>query len=147
MNDKRIPRREFGKLITIGGAAAAAASALQIASCGAKSDPAVVIAHADEIPVGGSKVFPYPANDKPCYLIRPAADTYLAFSRLCTHNQCPVFYASPDNQFNCPCHGGVFSAIDGRVLAGPPPKPLPQLRLERRNTEIVATGFLPPPTS
>jgi Rieske Fe-S protein len=141
----KIPRREFTKLITIAGAAAAGAGALSVVGCsGSKNDPAVVIAHADEIPVGGSKVFAYPANDKPCYLIRPAADTYLAFSRLCTHNQCPVFYNAGDNQFDCPCHGGVFSATDGRVLDGPPPKPLPQIRLERRGSDIVATGFLSP---
>jgi Rieske Fe-S protein len=141
VSDNDVSRREFTKLITIAGAAGA--GALVSIGCAPKADPVVVIAHADEISVGGSKVFPYPANDKPCYLIHPAANTYLAFSRLCTHNQCPVFYSAPDKQFNCPCHGGVFSAADGRVLAGPPPKPLPQLRLERRGAEIVANGFLP----
>ena len=143
-----IPRREFTKLITIAGVATAGASALTVAGCGgAKPDRAVAIAHADEIPVGGSKVFAYPENDKPCYLIRPAADTYLAFSRLCTHHMCPVFYSAADNQFDCPCHGGVFSATDGRVLAGPPPRALPQIRLERRGPDIVATGFVPAPTT
>ncbi len=144
----RIPRREFNKLITIAGAGVAAgAAALSSVGCGAKHDAAVVIAHVDEIPVGGSKVFAYPANDKPCYLIRPAADTYLAFSRLCTHHQCPVSYVAEDNEFDCPCHGGVFSAADGRVLAGPPPEPLPQVRIERRGTDILANGFVVVPTS
>jgi Rieske Fe-S protein len=130
-----------------GAGVAAGAGALSSVGCGPKADPAVVIARVDEIPVGGAKIFAYPANDRPCYLIRPAADTYLAFSRLCTHNQCPVTYVAEENQFDCPCHGGVFSASDGRVLDGPPPKPLPQVRLERRGAEIVANGFVVAPAT
>jgi Rieske Fe-S protein len=106
-------------------------------------NPVKVIAQAGEIPVGGSKIFTYPADDRPCFLLRPAAETYLAFSRLCTHHTCPVFYHSEENIFACPCHGGIYSATTGAVLDGPPPKPLPQVILERRGNDIVATGFVP----
>jgi Rieske Fe-S protein len=105
--------------------------------------PVKVIAQAGEIPVGGSKIFTYPVDDRPCYLLRPAQDTYLAFSRLCTHHTCPVFYRSADNIFACPCHGGIYSATTGAVLDGPPPRALPQVILERRGNDIVATGFVP----
>jgi arsenite oxidase small subunit len=104
--------------------------------------PTKIIAQADEFPVGGSKIFTYPADDRPCFLLRPAEETYLAFSRLCTHHTCPVFYRPEANIFTCPCHGGIFSATNGAVLDGPPPKPLPQLILERRGNDIVAIGFL-----
>ena len=97
--------------------------------------------------MGGSTVFAYPEDDRPCFLLRPAEDTYLAFSRLCTHHTCPVFYRPEQNVFACPCHGGVFSATTGKVLEGPPPKPLPQVMLERRGDEIVATGFVPTQSS
>jgi Rieske Fe-S protein len=30
----------------------------------------------------------------------------------------------------CPCHEGYFSAADGSVLSGPPPKPLLALTAE-----------------
>jgi Rieske Fe-S protein len=100
-----------------------------------------VIAQAESVPVGGSLVFQYPKDGDPCILIRPAADTYLAFSRLCTHNSCPIFYRHDLNEFICPCHNGVFSAADGSVLQGPPPRPLPRIQLERRGSEIVATGL------
>ena len=103
-----------------------------------------IIAQAGEIPVGGSKIFTYPADDRPCFLLRPAEDTYVAFSRLCTHHTCPVFYQPADRIFTCPCHGGIFSADNGAVLDGPPPKPLPQVILERRGDNIVATGFVVP---
>jgi Rieske Fe-S protein len=106
-------------------------------------NPVKVIAQAGEIPVGGSKIFTYPADDRPCFLLRPTAETYLAFSRLCTHHTCPVFYHSEENIFACPCHGGIYSATTGAVLDGPPPKPLPQVILERRGNDIIATGFVP----
>ncbi|MGA8034517.1 MAG: Rieske (2Fe-2S) protein [Candidatus Acidiferrales bacterium] len=136
MTERKLQRREFTKLIAIAGA-----TAFTGAGCGETPDPVVVIAKSGEIPVGGSKVFAYPSNDKPCFLLHPEADKYIAFSRLCTHHMCPVFYVTENNEFDCPCHGGVFSATDGRVLAGPPSKPLPQIRLELRGTDILATGI------
>jgi Rieske Fe-S protein len=86
-------------------------------------------------------IFQYPGDENPCILIRPAEETYLAFSRLCTHNSCPVFYAPGQNEFACRCHGGVFSASDGSVLQGPPPRPLPRILLNRLGDEIIATGI------
>lgn len=107
------------------------------------SYPIKVVARAGEIPVGGSMVFSYPQDDRPCFLLRPAEDTYLGFSRLCTHHTCPVFFRPEQNVFACPCHGGVFSATNGAVLEGPPPKPLPRVIVERRGDDIVAMGFVP----
>jgi Rieske Fe-S protein len=40
----------------------------------------------------------------------------------------------------CPCHHGYFSAKDGSVLQGPPPRPLPRILLERHGQELVAIG-------
>ena len=141
--DKRkLPtRRDVNRALAL----AAGSAALPILGCGKKAVPAIVIPKAGELEVGGSLVFSYPEPDKPCYLIRPAADTYRAFSRLCTHHQCPVFYSAADNQFPCPCHGGAFSAANGVVLAGPPPTALPQLKLERKGSDLIAVGFLPAP--
>lgn len=106
------------------------------------ANPPRVIAHTNEIPVGGSLVFQYPSESDPCILIQPTAGTYLAFSRLCTHNSCPIFYRSDLNEFICPCHNGAFSAADGSVLQGPPPKPLPRISIELRGSDIVATGLV-----
>lgn len=39
-------------------------------------------------------------------------------------------------RFYCPCHEGPFSAEDGRVLARPPPKPLPRHPVEIRGGEV-----------
>jgi nitrite reductase/ring-hydroxylating ferredoxin subunit len=138
----RITRRGFNRWLSFGGALAALGALVAYWRERTPSYHEKAIARVGEIPVGGSKVFAYPEDDRPCFLLRPADDTYLAFSRLCTHHTCPVFYRPEENGFACPCHGGMFSATTGAVLGGPPPKPLPQVMLERRGDEIVATGFV-----
>jgi len=107
-----------------------------------KTYPAIPVAKAGEIPVGGSKIFTYPSDIEPCILLRPAEETYVAFSRTCTHASCPVHFQSDANRLICPCHQGAFSAADGSVLYGPPPTPLPRILLERRGDNIFATGVV-----
>lgn len=51
-------------------------------------------------------------------IIRSGSDTYLAFSKICTHQGCTVTYDAADNELPCPCHGSVFSTT-GAVLKGP----------------------------
>ena len=46
-----------------------------------------------------------------------------AFSAKCTHEGCTVQYVAADALIWCACHNGKFS-LDGRVLSGPPPRPL-----------------------
>ena len=103
------------------------------------------IARTDEIPVGGSKLFRYPTDVDPCILIRLATDGFAAYSQSCTHLKCPVYFKSEWNQLVCPCHDGLFSAEDGRVLAGPPQRPLPSHPIEVRDQEIWVSP--PRPTS
>jgi Rieske Fe-S protein len=107
-----------------------------------KNYPVRVVAQAAEIPVGGSKIFTYPTEIEPCILLHPTADTYVAFSRTCTHASCNVFYHPEENLLLCPCHQGQYSAADGTVIAGPPPRPLPRVILERRGQDLVAVGLL-----
>jgi len=102
--------------------------------------PAQVIARAGEIPVGGTKIFQYPTDVAPCILVRTGDADYVAYSRICTHNSCPVFYRPDENGLECRCHNGLFSIIDGAVLAGPPPRPLPRILLEVRGNDILAVG-------
>jgi cytochrome b6-f complex iron-sulfur subunit len=51
-------------------------------------------------------------------IIRSGDSTYLAFSKICTHQGCTVTYDAADNELPCPCHGSVFST-SGAVLEGP----------------------------
>ena len=102
--------------------------------------PPLAIAGAAETPVGGVTLFNYPGEHDPCILVRTAAETFVAYSRKCTHLSCAVFYAPGARRLECPCHEGYFAVEDGSVLQGPPPRPLPRIVLERRGAELVATG-------
>ena len=90
--------------------------------------------------MGGVKLFNYPGAHDPCILVRTAADRFVAYSQKCTHLSCAVYYAPGKNRIECPCHEGYFAVEDGSVLQGPPPRPLPRITLERRGSELVATG-------
>lgn len=46
-----------------------------------------------------------------------------ACSAKCTHEGCTVQYKADETIIWCACHNGRF-ALDGRVLSGPPPRPL-----------------------
>lgn len=135
-------RRKFTQLLTMTGLAALAAGLIVFLRNRPKSYPARVVAQAGDIPVGGSKIFTYPTEVEPCILLRPAEETYTAFSRICTHASCPVHYRPEENRLDCPCHQGAFSAADGSVLFGPPPRPLPRVILERRGAALVAIGMV-----
>lgn len=50
------------------------------------------------------------------------------FSPTCSHLGCGVSFSAEKKAFLCPCHGGVY-AEDGRVVSGPPPRPLTRLPL------------------
>jgi len=53
-------------------------------------------------------------------------DGYRVLSATCTHLGCGVAWDAAAQQFKCPCHGGVY-ARDGRVVSGPPPRPLDRI--------------------
>lgn len=69
---------------------------------------------------------------------------FTVYNGRCTHLGCaygydkdPVpQYHRQGNVFHCPCHHGVFDVATGKVLAGPPPRPL-----DRLDTKIQ-DGFL-----
>jgi Rieske Fe-S protein len=57
------------------------------------------------------------------FLLWDAQRGVRAMSATCTHLGCQVRWDGQDGRFHCPCHGGVYDA-DGRVVSGPPPRPL-----------------------
>jgi Rieske Fe-S protein len=100
-----------------------------------------VIGTVDDLGIGEVKLFSYPTEEDPCILVRTAADRFAAYSQKCTHLSCAVYYAKEENRLECPCHEGYFSVEDGRVLQGPPPRPLPRLVLQRDGNNLIATGI------
>jgi Rieske Fe-S protein len=55
-------------------------------------------------------------------------DGYRALSAVCQHLGCSVRWDGSKKRFLCPCHGGVYDR-DGRVVSGPPPRPLERLNV------------------
>ena len=99
------------------------------------------IALADDIPVGGVKLFHYPTPKEQCLIVRTGEDKYVAYSQKCTHLSCAVYYSREDNQLICPCHNGRFSIRDGAVIQGPPTRALPHVVIERKGHELIAIGL------
>lgn len=98
------------------------------------------IASVGDLAVGGSLVFTYPGEHDTAVLVRTAESEFVAFSQKCTHLSCAVIPRLDEGVFHCPCHEGIFELRTGRVLAGPPPRPLPRIMLEIRDGGIFATG-------
>jgi menaquinol-cytochrome c reductase iron-sulfur subunit len=69
------------------------------------------------------------------WLRRASEEEFVAFSVNCAHLGCPVRWLQEANLFMCPCHGGVYYA-DGRVAAGPPPRPLSRYPVRIRDGQV-----------
>lgn len=57
------------------------------------------------------------------WVVKLDPQTVVAYSPSCTHLGCAYHWDPQAKDFLCPCHTSVF-AIDGKVLAGPAPRPL-----------------------
>ena len=63
------------------------------------------------------------------------AGSYIAISSRCAHLGCPVRFVAAAGNFICPCHGGVYD-FEGRVIGGPPVRPLDRLQTRVRNRQV-----------
>ncbi len=146
--DNYITRREFTKFLVMSSGAICLGNgyfALQrLRKRAAGAPPRVVVARVDEVPVGQVKLFRYPTEDDPALLIRLEEDHFAAYLQRCTHLSCPVLYNAKKRRLDCPCHHGAFDAATGRVLYGPPPRPLPKIALQVAEGEVIAHGWEEP---
>ena len=72
------------------------------------------------VPVSGQRV-----------IVLQSQDEVFAFSAKCSHEGCTVTYLPGQSVIWCPCHDGRFD-MNGRVLSGPPPKPLTKYLAQRQ---------------
>jgi Rieske Fe-S protein len=98
-----------------------------------QSSGAVLAAKASEMPLGSGKVFPF--GSKPAMLVHTPDGQWRAFSAKCTHLSCTVRYRQESQSIWCPCHDGQFD-LTGKNVGGPPPRPLPPLRVVVKGDEI-----------
>lgn len=59
----------------------------------------------------------------------------ICYSLICTHKKCTVKWKAELEEFHCPCHEGKYDK-EGFVIAGPPPDPMRQFKVEMREQEI-----------
>ncbi len=60
---------------------------------------------------------------EPVILVRVSDTDFRAFSATCTHLDCIVGFQKDKTRIFCNCHGGTYD-LNGRNVAGPPPRPL-----------------------
>jgi menaquinol-cytochrome c reductase iron-sulfur subunit len=62
--------------------------------------------------------------------------SFTVYNGHCTHLACSYGFDKDRGIFRCPCHHGVFEVKTGKVLDGPPPRPLDTLETK------IEDGFL-----
>lgn len=115
----QVSRRGF--LGTLGALLLAAAAWPRRARAG-KKWVAVPLAKAPKLrQAGGSMVTRI--RGKELLLVRDGESSAHAFEAKCPHELCNLNYAPESQKIECPCHAGLFN-LTGKVLEGPPPRPL-----------------------
>lgn len=124
-----LDRRQFLSVATLAGVAAV------LAACGDSATgpqpitpgPATIDVRLSDFPqlgaVGGIAAVGTVLLS-PVAIVRTGQASYLALSRVCTHQGCVINVGS--NGFACPCHGSRYDS-QGNVLNGPAPRALARL--------------------
>lgn len=97
---------------------------------GSDSASGTVLVAAADVPEGGGVI------EGDYVITQPEAGTYKAFSKICTHQGCPVNEVK-DGQIICPCHASYFDVKDGSVISGPAKSPLPETEVKLDGDNIV----------
>ncbi len=94
----------------------------------------VVAGRVGELKRNAGKIFRF--GNRPGLLVLTADGEYRALSATCTHLSCTVQYREDVRQVWCACHNGFYD-VNGRNIAGPPPRPLELYEVHLRGEEIV----------
>lgn len=130
--------------------------------------PVIMVANVSDLKVNKVISFNYPLVETPNILVKLGAKAsggvgadgdIVAYSQVCQHLGCIYGFVSAggspscDSSYTaagpvgyCCCHGSVFDLTEGaKVLAGPSPRPMPQVILKVDGSgDIYATGMTPP---
>ena len=79
-----------------------------------------------------------PFGSQPAVVIRTAGGELRAFAGTCTHLACTVQYRPDLQRIWCACHDGQYD-VNGRNVAGPPPRPLEAYDVNVKDDDIVIT--------
>jgi len=93
------------------------------------------VATTAQVTVGTAFAFDAP-DGSPAFMVQPKAGTYLAWSRICTHQGCTVDFDGGQSQFACPCHGATFSEDTGDCTGGPGQGPLQKYTVVKAGNDL-----------
>jgi Rieske Fe-S protein len=96
----------------------------------------VVAGKVGDLKPNSGKIFRF--GNKPGLLLLTSEGEYRALSATCTHLDCTVQYRGDVHQIWCACHNGFYD-LNGRNVAGPPPRPLETYEVHVRGDEIVVS--------
>jgi cytochrome b6-f complex iron-sulfur subunit len=89
---------------------------------------------ASSLPPNAGRVVPF--GSQPAIVIRTPGGELRAFTAICTHLDCTVQYRPDLQRIWCACHDGQYD-LNGRNVAGPPPRPLAAYDVNVKDDEIV----------
>jgi Rieske Fe-S protein len=89
-----------------------------------------------EVKPNSGQIFRF--GSQPAILVRNPSGELKAFSAVCTHLSCIVQYRSDLSHVWCACHNGHFD-LNGKNIAGPPPKPLDEYVVNVKGDQIVVS--------
>jgi Rieske Fe-S protein len=96
----------------------------------------VVAGREGDLKPNEGKIFRF--GDRPAIIVRQADGRYRAYSATCTHLNCTVQYRGDLKQLWCACHNGFYD-LNGKNVAGPPPRPLDEYAVNVSGGEIVVS--------
>ena len=121
-------RRALGVLGSVAAWSGAVAEAF-LSGCasvlGRRGHPGTAVGTLDKLPPG-SGLRASLGGDESTIVVN-VDGTVRAFRAVCTHEGCPLGWNAQQHLIRCPCHGGAYDTA-GRVVSGPPPAPLTELR-------------------
>lgn len=142
MSEKRITRRDFldviikgGLLATLSGMVLPALSYIWPVTRRGPAGGLQEVGKLDDIPVWGSQKVTLGGS---ALILLRTPNEVKAFSAICTHLGCIVDWDDQKRHILCPCHAGIFD-VNGRVVSGPPPKPLPEHAVKVIDGKIFVT--------
>jgi len=96
----------------------------------------VVVGKVSELKPNSGRIFKF--GTQPGIVVKTQTGEVRAFSATCTHLNCTVQFREDMQHIWCACHNGHYD-LNGKNIAGPPPRPLEQYSVNLRGDEIVVS--------
>ncbi|MGD9894792.1 MAG: ubiquinol-cytochrome c reductase iron-sulfur subunit [Dehalococcoidia bacterium] len=144
--DALVNRRELLQLAVLASGALFAGTAI-LALLGrfreARRGEPTPAARVSEVAEGEAHYFEFPASGDQAVLLHLPGGRFVAYSQVCTHLACSVYFQAEKNRLFCPCHEGVFDPETGEPTAGPPARRLPRIVLQQEGDTLIAVEEVP----